>query len=279
MIVSIKTVLCPVDATNFRKDVRDAISFCVSVGAHLTILAVYMSKPQKFGSYDVISPVWLAEREQEIAQLDAARRAISEMLGASDVTGEVDDVYAGFVGAAEEIARRALYSDLVFIGSNASKIEVFRSQIVDGALLQSPTPLLIDDGNSKVSSGSAVILLAWDSSDEAARAVQQALEFLKAAKSVHVTMIDPIATLTGSGEEPGADIATYLSRHDVNVTVDRLPGGGRGAAEILVQHARDINAQMIVMGAYNHPRVQQRLFGGVTRSMLAHSPVSLFLAH
>jgi hypothetical protein len=74
------------------------------------------------------------------------------------------------------------------------------------------------------------------------------------------------------------DIAAYLARHGINVEVDRVPSGGRRVDEALRQHALDVAADLIVMGAYNHPRLQQRLFGGVTQSMLKDSTVPMFLS-
>ncbi|EJZ21587.1 universal stress protein, partial [Rhizobium sp. Pop5] len=132
---------------------------------------------------------------------------------------------------------------------------------------------------TKVLLAPKTILLAWDSSDEASRATRQAIAFLKAAASVHVTLVDPQASSSANGEEPGADVATFLARHGVKVDVDRISSGGRRVDEVLRQHAVDIAADMIVMGAYNHPRLQQRLFGGVTRSMLEEIQIPLFLAH
>jgi nucleotide-binding universal stress UspA family protein len=105
------------------------------------------------------------------------------------------------------------------------------------------------------------------------------MELLKECEIVHVTLVDPIATSYGNGEEPGADVATFLSRHGVKVEVDCISSGGRRVDRALRQHAMDVAADMIVMGAYNHPRIQQRLFGGVTRCMLKDSGVPLFISH
>ncbi|WP_457812794.1 universal stress protein (plasmid) [Sinorhizobium meliloti] len=74
------------------------------------------------------------------------------------------------------------------------------------------------------------------------------------AKSVHVAMVDPTATPRQSGDEPGADVAAYLARHGIDVTVDALPSAGRSVAQVLQRHANDVAADMIVMGAYGHSR-------------------------
>ncbi|MBX5001993.1 universal stress protein, partial [Rhizobium lentis] len=154
-----------------------------------------------------------------------------------------------------------------------------RRRIIDGALFQTPTPILINRGTRAMNAAPRSVLLAWDSSDEASRAARQSLDLLKQADTVYVTMVDPMARMRANGEEPGADIAAYLARHGVKVQVDRIAGGGRSADQVLRQHAVDVSADLIVMGAYNHPRWQQTIFGGVTRSMIEESTMPIFMAH
>jgi nucleotide-binding universal stress UspA family protein len=81
------------------------------------------------------------------------------------------------------------------------------------------------------------------------------------------------------GAEPGADIAAYLARHGLTVTVDQLAGGGRPVADVLKQHATDIGADLIVMGAYSHSRIRERIFGGVTRSFIEGARLPVLMAH
>jgi nucleotide-binding universal stress UspA family protein len=64
----------------------------------------------------------------------------------------------------------------------------------------------------------------------------------------------------------------------VRVGVDRLPGSGRPVAEVLARHAGDMDADMIVMGAYGHSRLRQRILGGVTRSMIENPPLPVLMA-
>jgi nucleotide-binding universal stress UspA family protein len=101
---------------------------------------------------------------------------------------------------------------------------------------------------------------------------------LAAADEVRLAIVDPVEGEHAHGEEPGADAATFLARHGVNVTVDRLPSENHSVADVLRRHAVDTDAQMLVMGAYGHSRLRERIFGGVTRSMLEVPPLPVFLA-
>lgn len=71
-----------------------------------------------------------------------------------------------------------------------------------------------------------------------------------------------------NGHEPGADVATYLARNGIKVTVDRLPSAGRRVDEVFNQHAIDTTADLIVIGAYGHTSLRERIFGGVTKAMI-----------
>ena len=122
------------------------------------------------------------------------------------------------------------------------------------------------------------VLVAWDASLEASRAVRESLDILSAADEVRVVMVDPIEDERHHGAEPGADVATYLSRHGVKVAVDRLPSSNHSFAEVLRQHAVDTGADLLVMGAYGHSRLRERIFGGVTRSMIEDTGLPIIMA-
>lgn len=90
--------------------------------------------------------------------------------------------------------------------------------------------------------------------EESARAAREALEMMESAEEVNVVLIDPDVASTKNGEEPGADVATYLARHGIKVTVDRLPSAGRRVEEVLNQRAINSSADLLVMGAYASSR-------------------------
>ncbi|PDT15188.1 universal stress protein [Rhizobium sp. J15] len=277
--MTIRTVLSILSVNQFEEDLKSAIDFCGAHGAHLNAMLISLGAPPMIGDYHAVSTVWIEERQREIDALSQKTEEIKEILAQSDTSHEVQDVYTEFAWADEDIAERALYADVVLIGRQAARDDQLRKRIIDGALFQSPTPILINRGMKAMNPSSRSVLLAWDSSDEASRAARQALDLLKQADTVYVTMVDPVAKMRSNGEEPGADIAAFLARHGVRVQVDRIASGGQAADQILRQHAVDVSADLIVMGAYNHPRWQQTLFGGVTRSMIEKSRMPIFMAH
>jgi nucleotide-binding universal stress UspA family protein len=137
--------------------------------------------------------------------------------------------------------------------------------------------LLVPDGSRPTLKPKRVII-AWDSRLEASRAVRESLEILVAADEVRVALVDPVERENGHGAEPGADIAAYLARHGAKVTVDRLPSQDRSVAEVLNRHALDCAAELLVMGAYGHSRLRERILGGTTRSVLAKPRLPVLMA-
>ncbi|TLX06940.1 universal stress protein [Rhizobium sp. MHM7A] len=277
--MTIRTVLSILSVHQFEEDLKTAIDFCGAHGAHLNALVISLGAAPTVGNYNTISSVWLDERQREIEVLSRRTDEIKTTLDRSEISYEVQDVYTEFAWADEDIAERALYADVVLVGRQAARDEDLRKRIIDGALFQTPTPILINRGTRAMTASVRSVLLAWDSSDEASRAARQSLDLLKQADTVYVTMVDPVARIRANGEEPGADIAAYLARHGVKVQVDRIASGGHSADQVLRQHAIDVSADLIVMGAYNHPRWQQTIFGGVTRSMIEESRMPIFMAH
>lgn len=122
------------------------------------------------------------------------------------------------------------------------------------------------------------VLVAWNASREARRAVGDALPLLLAASSVTILIVDPQDHALRD-EEPGVEIAMFLVRHGVRLAVEPVQSGGRAVADVIMAHAVAHGHDLIVLGAYSHARPKELLLGGVTRSLLAHAPVPLLISH
>jgi nucleotide-binding universal stress UspA family protein len=119
------------------------------------------------------------------------------------------------------------------------------------------------------------IVIGWNASREATRAIADAMPFLTAAEAVHLVVV-PEAKITNLGSDPGAVICRHLARHKVSVTLLQLEG--RDAGTVLLEHARSLNADLLVMGAYGHSKISEFIFGGVTRTMFASADFPVLLS-
>ncbi len=277
--MSYKTVLVVTGVGEDDGDVKLAASLAGEVGAHLSVFVVALAAPPPIGAYAaVVSDAWLGERKAEQEALDARAKALTDLLAAQDVRADVCPDYAEEGAADEWIGRRARYADITVLGPGLLGAETLRRHTVDGLLFHSGRPMLVVPAGSKPTLKPRRVQVAWDGSYEASRAVREAMPVLVGAEEVHLVLVDPVADDLDHGEEPGADAATYLARNGVKVLVDRIPSGGSSVEKVLRRHAVDMGAELLVMGAYGHSRLRQRIFGGVTHSMLSEATIPVLMA-
>jgi len=181
---------------------------------------------------------------------------------------------------AEIAARHARYADLAFVGQPfESPQQVLMTKVFEGVLFDSGRPFMMLPRDWSAGPIGKRIMIAWAPRREAARAVADAMPLIEKAEAVNVAMVDPTVGEDAYGEEPGADLAQALARHDVAVSVDPLPSAGQNVAGRLLTHAADCGADLIVMGGYGHWRLRETLFGGVTRDIVRDTTLPLLLAH
>jgi nucleotide-binding universal stress UspA family protein len=120
------------------------------------------------------------------------------------------------------------------------------------------------------------ILVAWKARPEAVRAVAGALPLLTRADAVQVVLVDDEGT-PGHGYESGADIAQHLARHGARVEVRQLSSKGEDVGRLLLSQGTAFGADLLVMGAYGHSRLRERLFGGVTRTALTEAALPVLM--
>jgi len=277
--MTIKTILSAIAADQSDSDLQLAIRLCRQADAHLTVLVLSIAVPPPASEYAaVLSEGWLQDRQEEIDRLHARVREVTAIVADSALSAELDGEYAEKSWTDDMVGRRGRYADLTVIGPELADDEQLKAMVLKGSLYESQIPVLLIPRAEGATLQPKRVLLAWDSGREATRAAREALPLLSGAEEVHVTMINPSGVDMGEEIEPGADIAAYLARHGAKVTLDRLPDGGKPVADTLRMHAVDIAADMIVMGAYSHSRLRQRIFGGVTRSMIDHAELPVFLA-
>lgn len=151
--------------------------------------------------------------------------------------------------------------------------------VVERVLFSSGRPVLVVPYAGRFETVGRRVLVAWNASREAARALHDALPFVARAETVIVLTVDPRRRADGHGDVPAADIASHLARHGVRATVAREAVESLGEADALLDRAADMSADLIVAGAYGHPRLRELLLGGVTRALLDRMTVPVLMSH
>jgi nucleotide-binding universal stress UspA family protein len=180
------------------------------------------------------------------------------------------------------VALHARYADLTVLGQVNPYVPhegVGRDATVVTTVMSSGRPVLVVPFVGDFSSVGDRVLVAWNASREAARAVNDALPILEQASIVTVLAVNPRRGIGGHGDVPAADIALHLARHSVRAEAAHTVANDIADGEALLSYAADIGADLIVAGAYGHSRAREMVFGGVRRTLLGEMTVPVFLSH
>jgi nucleotide-binding universal stress UspA family protein len=139
--------------------------------------------------------------------------------------------------------------------------------IIEGALFESGRPVIVVPYIQKQGAIFNRVIVGWDGSRTAARAIGDAMPVLVRAKMIEVFTV--VTGTTKNTELSGINIGQHLSRHGLNVEVKRIPAESINVTEAILSHAADISADFMVMGGYGHSRLREYVLGGATRGILA----------
>jgi len=170
------------------------------------------------------------------------------------------------------------YVDLIVIGQPwAADISAVNNSFANQVMLEAGRPVLMIPHAGEFPTIGKRIIVGWNASREATRAVTDAIPFLQQAEVVQVMVINP-----KSGEHgamPGSDIALFLARHGVQVEVQVDKASEIDIGNEMLSRASDFGADMIVMGGYGHSRFRESLMGGATRTLIDSMTVPVLLSH
>ena len=182
-----------------------------------------------------------------------------------------DDAYGG-------IGLRARYCDLVVVGQTnpEESSPAVMDDFPETMILNSGRPVLIIPYIGEFNEFTKRVLIAWDGSRAATRAITDAIAILKKADIVEIAIFNPKNGM--HGEQPSADIAAYLSRHGIkiNVSVHRTK---QDIGNALLSLAATLNSGMLVMGGYGHSRFKEMIMGGATRTILESMTLPVLMSH
>lgn len=182
--------------------------------------------------------------------------------------------------AASLVTLHARYADLAVLGQQDPEADQpTAGAIIEEALFSSGRPILVVPYAGRYETVGQRVLIGWNASGEAARAVNDALPLIAAAETATVLAVNPRLGLDGHGEEPGADIARHLARHGVAVRVEHTASGELAEADVLLNRAAELPADLLVIGAYGHSRLREMVLGGVTRTLLHQMTLPVLMAH
>jgi nucleotide-binding universal stress UspA family protein len=255
-----------------------AVSIAEAFGAHVAGIA--------FAYEPVIPPTILGSIpasmiEAQRAESDkAARSALAkfdESARRAGVSFESRALSASLAGAADSFGAVARRFDLAVVGQSDPDQAAPEELIVEGVLFSSGRPVVVVPYIQKSGLKLDRVLVCWDASRNAARAIADAMPLLSRAKAIDVVIV--ASERPKSDEIPGADIGQHLARHGLKVEVKRIVATDTDVASTILSHAADSAADFIVMGGYGHSRLREFILGGATQGILSAMTVPTLMSH
>lgn len=276
--MSYNTILVHIDpGKHSEKRLETAIKLALQYDAYLVGLYAFLPYPPP--NYIVVemgAEIMRIQKEMAAELMSRAEAAFHKQTSAAGLKGlEWHTVHEDPVYALSTYAR---YADLVVIGqSDASDDSGIALDFPERLVLSAGRPVLLLPKTDNFTSIGKRILVAWNASQEATRAITNALPFFRSAESVHVMTVNQKPGENGS--TPSENIVRYLARHGVHVATNDIHGVEIDVGNELLSRASDFSADMIVMGCYGHSRLREWVLGGVTHTLLKTMTIPVLMSH
>lgn len=238
----------------------------------------YALTPHPYG-VPTVPDSWVEQRNAMARALGEQQKASREYLLSQGLSGEVGTLCVEPAAFHDLVALRAIFADYCIVQNSLRSNKSAFDNIVYGLLFEAPGPVILNAEQNAKALSPENVMIAWNSSLQAIRAVRAALPMLKTAKEVTIACFDPDPSRYADGQNPGADLATWLSHHGVTVIVQEYATGRQNVGDAIMMRAQETTADLLVMGAYGRHRWNERFFGGTTETMITQRDLPVLLAH
>ena len=280
MLQNIRSILIGITEEGDVEERSSALTYGLALArqadAHVTVQAASLKLTVTHAFISAFAEGLVAAENR---RLDGLARAVADSsqraAATSGLACTAQAPQLAYPALIKSFASLARTHDLTILDAEPIALAIDRG-LIEAVLMDSGRPLIVVPQNREAFAGDRIVV-AWDGSAKAARALNDALPFLRAATQVELVSVTGEKDLAHT--VPGAEIAPHLARHGVTVNVLALPAMAGDVAETLRNHAHLTRADMIIMGAYVHSRLREMVLGGTTQSLLRNTPVPLFLSY
>jgi len=277
IIMAFKDILVYLDDGDSNVErIQTAFTLAVDNDAHLTGVTLSSLKPAhlKIADKTVLAQKCVEEAEKRVEAFAALAKKEGIAFSTRIINREKTK-------AAKRLAQVARNFDLVILrqanpqSPNHDTVEEIAHQVI----LLSGRPIFFMPyiGAHRIPCQNA--LIAWDGTPTATRAVHDALPVLKNIGEVFILVVQEGKKKTAPGELLVDDLAAHLKNHDVNAIVKRVSSGTFDVQTVILNEIAENDIDILVMGGYGTPSIKQKIFGGVTKSLLSTMLIPVFMSH
>ena len=221
---------------------------------------------------------WIQAQKQASEEAADAERRLKMLYAKLAAPNELKRVDAFEQEVGRICARRARTADLTLLGWPVGGGDMERA-LFEACLFDSGRPVLLVPEGYAFRALPQRVLVAWNGSREAARALREALPLIRQAKLTRFVTVDAEGSDFGDGDEPIASVTRHLQRHQIPIETKRAHSGGHDVATVLAEEAEHFGAAIVVIGGYGYMRSGQWVYGGTTRAALNLARTPLFFAN
>jgi nucleotide-binding universal stress UspA family protein len=272
-------VFCAVSAPTGEATpaLAQALALAKVSDAHISIVVTARELTVPFSLYSGVLDSTVGPENARLKKAaEEAAAAANDACALAGLSHDVQVLCAPTVEIADQVAHGARLHDLVVLDRPDEAIDG-RELLLETALFSSGRPVLVVPPRSVAIERFSRVVVAWDGSVQAARALGDVLCFLPSARTIDIVSVAGEKDLARS--VPGTDIARHIVRHGREVNVVDLTLQPGGVAVTIDTYARESGAQLIAMGGYGHSRLRQFVLGGATRGMIHNATLPVLMSH
>jgi nucleotide-binding universal stress UspA family protein len=256
---------------------RFAAGLAQHFGAEVTGLTFAIDVPYPAGLETLVADRSLQElreknREDAVVAMTHAKGVFDE--GTSKFIGVMETCLSG--EAIDSFVEYARLRDIAILPNRREKLQIERP-LIEAVLFGSGLPVMLIPEDGRTTFAVDRILIAWDYSRTAARAVADAMPLLTKAKRVHILTVSDDKELRPRMD--AHELARHLARHGVAVVVDQALRGSMSIGDALFRQAAAVSADLLVMGGFGHSRLRAFILGGATQHVLTWAPLPILMSH
>lgn len=275
----LKRILVHIPSEQDARPVIDgAISFAAQHGAPLHAISVgYESTVVGFAieGGTAVAAAYDIEHDRALMRATAANELLEAEARLAGIASHCQSLVAMSVDAGPILGAAARLHDLTIVQQPNFDRESYDNSVALDILMEAGGPVLFIPYTHRGALPLSRIGIAWDGGRLAARAVRDALPLLAKADSIQILSINEPAAATASA----AALSDYLAQHGLQARIERSSADGNAIQPALLSLAADCSLDLLVMGGYGHSRLQERIFGGVTRAMFRAMTVPTLMTH
>ena len=226
-----------------------------------------------------VGSTWLTDLQNRIdAEADVSIKTFTSYCDKRGLSSYDARIVTG--SPEDAMKQESMYCDLIVLGQHMDSDQSVskNSGVIESLLLATATPLLIVPGKGSYSALPKSVLVAWRKSRESALAIREAVPLLQRSGKVEIATVDRKKGADKTNKSVKDQLVKYLKLHGVSAKYKSIVSD-EDAANVLLSHASDIGAELLVMGGYGHARSQEWALGGVTKTVLQSMTLPVLMAH